>query len=64
MADITNSEISRMLRNQAWERAKGELQSMLWTFKTPLNAGEGQFEEFNDKLEAFIAEVENGGLHE
>lgn len=61
---VENSQISRMLRNQAWERAKGELQSMLWTFQPPANANPGQFEAFNDKLQAFISAVENDGLNE
>lgn len=64
MKTVTESDLSRMLRNQAWERAKGELRSMLWTFQSPANASEGQFKKFDAALEAFIEKVEGGGLHE
>lgn len=53
-----------MLRAQAWERAKGELNSMLHTFMSPENANEGQFDKFDEVLEIFIKDVEGNGLHE
>lgn len=57
-------DLSRMLRTQAWERAKGELRSMLCTFHTPENAGDGQFELLEQNVEAFIVRIEDEGLHE
>jgi hypothetical protein len=57
-------DVSRMLRNQAWERAKGELKSMLWTFHGEANAREGQFDELDDRINAFVKGVEDDGLHE
>jgi hypothetical protein len=62
--DLPNNSISRMMRNQAWERAKGELMSMLWTYQSPVNANEGQFEKFDHELHEFIRKVEQDGLHE
>lgn len=64
MKTITESDLSRMLRNQAWERAKGELRSMIWTFHSPANASEGQFDKLDAKLKAFIADIEGEGLNE
>ena len=64
MSAVTPNDISRMLRAQAWERAKGELRSMLWTYQSPANANEGQFDSFNEKLESFIGDIETRGLHE
>ena len=64
MSQVTESDLSRMLRSQAWERAKGELRSMLWTYQAPANASEGQFEKFEAQLEAFIQQVEGEGLNE
>ena len=52
--------IEQMLRTQAWERAKGELQSMLHTF---YDSG-GRFEKLNEVIANFIAEVEDNALHE
>jgi hypothetical protein len=64
MSDITNADISRMLRNQAWERAKGELKSMLWTFHSGSNSFKGQFDKFDALLAEFVKEVEDNALHE
>ncbi len=60
MSDDTQAAIARSM---AWERAKGELNSIRHTFlsgRSPL----GQFEAFSDTLDGFIEEVEAGGLHE
>lgn len=64
MPELTTSDLSRILRNQAWERAKGELRSILCTFHTPKNASEGQFEALEDKIETFIKDVEDSALSE
>lgn len=61
---MNESDLSRMLRGQAWERAKGELRSMLCTFMSPQNATAGQFEELDARIENLITSVEADGLHE
>lgn len=49
-----------ILRLMAWERAKGELKSMLQTF-----VGEQeQYEALRDAINAFIKDVEGNGKHE
>ena len=57
--DIT----ARLARNMAWERAKGELKSMLHTFWGD-TAIEGQYDKFDAKLEEFVTDIEDNGLHE
>lgn len=65
MQDISNGSLARMLRTQAWERAKGELRSMLHTFHTTSGVGfHGQFGKLNDAMNDFIQKVEDHGLHE
>lgn len=49
------------MRTMAWERAKGELRSMLQTFWDGEN---GNFKPLSDKVEAFIKDVEDDGLQE
>lgn len=61
---MNESDISRILRQQAWERAKGELQAMLWTFHGTTNANDGQFEELEHRMSAFIESVESDALQE
>lgn len=62
---ITNETLLRALRNQAWSRAKGELQAMLDTFVT----GQGgsrhdQYDEASKAVTEFINAIEEDGLHE
>jgi CRISPR/Cas system CSM-associated protein Csm2 small subunit len=64
MKEITNADLSRILRNQAWERAKAELSSMLWTYYGGANCRPDQFSDFNAALEEFIKKVEDNALHE
>ena len=64
MKKMTIEDLSRIQRGQAWERAKGELRSMLVTFYSPANACEGQFESFDKALCEFIEKVEGDALHE
>ncbi len=61
----------RILRKMAWQRAKGELLSMLETFWSADNATERdraeelkQFTEARAAIEALIARVEGDGLAE
>lgn len=57
-------KLSRIMRGQAWERAKGELHSMLPTFYGKDNARDGQFDELDELISKFIKDVEDGGLCE
>lgn len=50
----------RLLRMMAWERAKGELNSMGATFVGELE----QFEAFTEEVDRFVTHVEDNGLHE
>lgn len=54
-----DSQVIKILRAQAWQRAKGELQSVLHTYFNDEN-----FERMNDVTESFIAHVEEEGLVE
>lgn len=59
----TDERILRTLRAQAWERAKGELNSMLQTYWD----GHGNDQPFRDMhaaVKEFVATVEDNGLHE
>lgn len=64
-----DERILRALRNQAWERAKGELRAMLHTFYS-VNGGQsdnarpGQFLELDKAIEDFTELVEENGLAE
>lgn len=65
MQDLRNRDIATMLRTQAWERAKGELRSMIHTFQSTVGYDTtSEYERLNAAVEAFITEVENNGLQE
>lgn len=49
-----------VMRNQAWERAKGEMRSMYHTFYNNYDS----FKKLEDEVENFIKEVEDNGLQE
>jgi acyl-coenzyme A synthetase/AMP-(fatty) acid ligase len=55
----SNNVISN-LRHMAWERAKGELRSMLHTFWNDHD----RYEELMNEVEGMIHTVEHRGLHE
>lgn len=59
---ISNEMIVENMRHMAWERAKGELRSMLHTFWE--HKDESSYEELKDAIESFIKRVEDEGLHE
>jgi len=64
---MSNSMTQRMLRTMAWERAKGELQSMLGTYMWHGPDDNSTCEQFNgmdDAIKKFIAEVEDNGFQE
>jgi len=53
---------NRLLRCMAWERAKGELRSMLQTF---VHEDEpGQYENMKMAIDAFVQKVEEEGYQE
>jgi len=56
---MDEDKVLRTLRYMAWERAKGELESMLQTYWN-----EPTYEKFNEAVRDFISEVENYGKHE
>ena len=55
-----NDKIIRNMRNMAWERAKGELRSMLHCFWDEYE----QYERLSEEIDRFIQIVELNGLHE
>lgn len=55
-----NAQDRQIIRLMAWERAKGELNSMLQTF---VNEYE-QYSDFKNTLNEFIKNVEDNGKHE
>jgi hypothetical protein len=64
--DISSSAIAQILRTQAWERAKGELRSMLHTFYNVNSSGGfvDHFDELDKEVQSFIQRVEDNGLFE
>ena len=59
---MDDHRVLQVLRCQAWDRAKGELQSMLVTFY-----GSGQdnkFKKLSDAIYRFVEEIEENGLQE
>lgn len=61
---MTDENILRALRGQAWERGKGELRAVLQTFFGEGAARPGQFDQFDAEVAKFIAVVEGEGLAE
>lgn len=47
----------RTLRAMAWQRAKGEMQALLYTFWND----QEQFNAMNDAIESFVKDVEDNG---
>lgn len=65
MDNSSASAIARMLRTQAWERAKGELNSMLHTFHSAACIGTRQnFDDLQEAITCFVEDIESHGLHE
>ena len=56
-----SQELSAM-RTMAWERAKGELRSMLQTYYASVD--KDKFWQFSTALDEFISKVEGDALHE
>ena len=57
---MSEERIIRNMRHMAWERAKGELKSVLHTFWDD----DPKYEDINKEILDFIARVEGEGLHE
>jgi len=57
---MSEDRVIRNMRHMAWERAKGEMKSMLHTFWDE----EEKFEDFDARVKDFINTVESDGLHE
>ncbi len=60
---VDNMDVIRTLRIQAWERAKGELESIIATFLSdPIEAE--KYEKFKKLKDSFVETVEGEGLQE
>lgn len=57
---MSNDEIAAILRRQAWQRAKGELNSILDTYY----GEENKFEPMSNAIDDFVARVEENGWTE
>ena len=59
------NEVLECLRSQAWERAKGELNSMLVTFRDGFSAGPSltRFDRLQEQIQKFVESIENEGLN-
>lgn len=58
MSDLSNHQVVKTLRAQAWSRAKGELEAVLSTYwsETPT------FDRMDDAVKEFVGLVEAEGL--
>jgi hypothetical protein len=59
-----NDKILKVLRTQAWERAKGELNSMMQTFFSGTKEESDRFCLLDAVIKDFIDNVEGNALHE
>ena len=65
--DYKMDEVLECLRSQAWERAKGELNSMLVTFRDTGGAPDGstpRFDRLSELIGEFVEVVESEGLNQ
>ena len=57
--DLQVRHIANMLRNMAWQRAKGELKAMLETYQSTVGFDSRKdFESLDNTIKAFICDVE------
>ena len=57
--DLQLRNIANMMRNMAWQRAKGELLSMLETYQSTVGLDSRKdFESLDNTIKAFICDVE------
>jgi hypothetical protein len=60
-----SEKLTRILRCQAWERAKAELQGVVATFFVNDEAtNPGQYRDFTKFMDKFIEDIEGNGLAE
>lgn len=64
MSYVDNEILLRTMRAMAWDRAKGELQSVLSTFWGGRGGRDDQFRELDEAISQFVKIVEDNGLHE
>ena len=57
---MNEERIIRNMRHMAWERAQGELKSMLHTFWD----SDEQYKDLDKEITDFIARIKDKGLHE
>lgn len=57
---ILNSQDRQIIRLMAWERAKGELKSMLQTYVTE----QEKYDKLKQSILEFIEDIEGNGKHE
>lgn len=60
---MSDEKVIRTLRGMAWERAKGELQSILQTYWDG-HSKDDKFKAMDAAVEKFISEVQDNGLAE
>jgi len=58
--DVSNQDLVGVMRAQAWERAKGELRSILAAYFDDRN----RFDAMDKLVSKFVIEVEENGLAE
>ena len=62
---MSDENVIRILRAQAWERAKGELNAVLQTYISGTQSTQdGHFEKMDKLVADFISTVEGDGLAE
>ena len=54
----------RAMRTMAWERAKGELNSMLHTYYNAYDETDDYYSQFQQALNEFVHQVEDNGWQE
>ncbi|MCP3923039.1 MAG: hypothetical protein GY714_10675 [Desulfobacterales bacterium] len=58
------SDEIRVMRGMAWERAKGELKSIEYTYYHTKGNNDERYERFSEKLHNFIKDIEENSLQE
>ena len=59
-----DARLRSILRSMAWQRAKGELESMGETYAGEMTRGGSRFQLFKEAMAQFVKEVEDNGLQE
>ena len=64
MSDIDNSQILSAMRTMAWERALGELNSMLQTYYSGTPVEQHDFRKMKDAIDEFKEKIVGYALYE